>query len=772
MREKDLKKLELDKILQRLKLYTSSPATERYIEQKRPLRSELKVKEEVRDTEVFLTLLESGQAPPIGRFEDIKPYLKRSKIDGAILSVKELYEILKVVAALRAVRDYLKRFSKEYPNLQKFWREIGTFKEVESELRHALDDKGFLKDEASYELASLRKKIRALEERIVESLERFIEENPRLVADKIVTLRQGRYVIAVKTSYAKRLKGIAHGVSSSGKTTFFEPAFAVGLNNRLVELREAEEREVKKVLKYLTSVVGKRADELLRSFEILVHLDWLLAKAKFGLEVGGRFPEISTDEVYLKEVKHPLLVLNLGSEKVVPVDLILGNDRRGLVVTGPNTGGKTVALKTLGLSALMVQMGIPIICAEGSRIKVFDKVFTDIGDEQNIEQNLSTFAGHIKNIADFLYKSDSNTLVLLDELGAGTDPVEGSALGRALLEYFEKVRAYVVVTTHHTPIKLYALESDYYVPASVLFDEETLKPLYKLAYNTVGGSHALEIALKLGIRREIIERAREFLHAEVSAEYERATKRLQEFAQEYHKKLQEVEALKKQVEEHQREIKKLREELEREKLRRWKGAVKEAEDFLVRLKAEALKRLEEVKTKKEAEELLSKLSEEVKEKKEKLSEIEEVKEGETYLYRGSPVKVLQVKGKKVLVQSGALKIWISRADLEKPSPLKPSKVPTERKVEVKVEKNLPRKGGMFEIDLRGKTVEEAREELEKFLDKAHLSGASLVRIIHGIGTGALKRLTEEVLESTPYVVFFREGNPNEGGAGVTIAQLD
>ncbi len=772
MREKDLKKLELDKILQRLKLYTSSPATEDYVDKQKPQRSEIKVREEVRDTETFLKLLQSGVNFPIGSFADIKPYLKRSKIEGALLSVKELFEILKVITTLRVVKDYLKRLSKEYPNLQKFAKEIGTFKEVESELRHAIDDKGLLKDEASFELASLRKQIRSLESQIVESLEKFIEENPRLIADKIVTLRQGRYVVAVKTSYAKRLRGIAHGVSSSGKTTFFEPAFAVGLNNRLVELREAEEREVKKVLKYLTSVVGKRADDLLRSFEVLVHLDWLLSKAKFGLELGARFPEITEGEVYLKDTKHPLLVLNLGTENVVPIDLILERDKRGLVITGPNTGGKTVALKTLGLSALMVQMGIPIICAEGSKIRVFDKIFTDIGDEQNIEQNLSTFAGHVKNIADFLYRSDSNTLVLLDELGAGTDPVEGSALGRALLEYFEKVRSYVVVTTHHTPIKLYALESNYYTPASVLFDEETLQPLYKLAYNTVGGSHALEIAYKLGIRKEIIDRARQFLHAEVSAEYERATKQLQEYAHEYHKKLKEVEELKKQIEEHQKEIKKLREELEREKLRRWKGAIKEAEDFLVKLKAEALKRVEEVKTKKEAEELIAELSKGVKEKKEKLSQIEEVKEGETYLYRGSPVKVLQVKGKKVLVQSGPLKIWINKADLEKPSPTKPVKAPPERKVEVKVERKLQRKKGMLEIDLRGKTAEEAREELEKFLDKAHLSGAHLVRIIHGIGTGVLKRITEEVLENTPYVAFFREGNPNEGGAGVTIAQLE
>jgi len=772
MREKDIQKLELNKILRRVKQYSSSPATERYIDTLRPHRSELKVKEEVKDTESFLKILQSGFSVPIGGFEDIKPYLKKSKIEGAILSVRELFEILKVITTLRVLKDYLKRVSKEFPNLSKFWKEIGTFKEVESELRHAIDDKGFLKDEASFELASLRKQLRSLERQIVESLEKFIEENSRYVADKIVTLRQGRYVVALKTSYAKRLRGIAHGVSASGKTTFFEPAFVVGLNNRLVELREAEEREIKKVLKYLTSVVGKRADDLLRSFEILVHLDWLLAKAKFGLQLGARFPDIVPDEVYLKDTKHPLLVLNLGDQNVVPIDLILQKEKRGLVITGPNTGGKTVALKTLGLNVLMVQLGIPIICAEGSKIRVFDKVFTDIGDEQNIEQNLSTFAGHIKNIADFLYKVDSNSLVLLDELGAGTDPVEGSALGRAFLEYFEKVRSYVVVTTHHTPIKLYALESNYYTPASVLFDEETLKPLYKLAYNTVGGSHALEIAYKLGIRKDIIDRAKQFLHAEISADYERATQELQKYAQEYHLKLKEVEELKKRIAESEKKVKKLQEELEREKLRRWKGAIKEAEEFLIKLKAEALQKLEKVKTKTEAEELIKELSSTVREKKEKLSQIEEVKEGETYLYRGVPVKVLQVKGEKVLIQNGPLKIWVAKADLEKPKPTKPVKPPQERKVEVKIEKKLPRKKGMLEIDLRGKTAEEAKEELEKFLDKAHLSGASLVRIIHGIGTGVLKRVTEEVLENTPYVVFFREGNPNEGGAGVTVAQLE
>ena len=772
MREKDIQKLELGKILERIKVYTSSPATERYMENLKPLRSEIKVREEVRDTETFLNLLRSGVNFPIGEFADIRPHLKRSKIEGATLSVKELFEILKVITTLRVVKDYLKRLSKEYPNLQKFEREIGTFKEVERELRHAIDDKGFLKDEASFELASLRKKIRSLERQIVESLEKFLEENSRLAADKVVTLRQGRYVVPLKTSYAKRLRGIAHGVSSTGKTTFFEPAFVVGLNNRLVELREAEEREIKKVLRYLTSVVGRRADDLLRSFEILVHLDWLLAKAKFGHQLGARFPEIVPDEVELRDTKHPLLVLNLGDPNVVPIDLILRKRERGLVITGPNTGGKTVALKTLGINALMVQMGIPIICAEGSKIRVFDKIFTDIGDEQDIEQNLSTFAGHIKNIADFLYKVDSNTLVLLDELGAGTDPVEGSALGRALLEYFERLNAYIVVTTHHTPIKLYALESSYYVPASVLFDEESLKPLYKLAYNTVGGSHALEIAYKLGIRKDIIERARQYLHAEVSAEYEKATQQLQKYAQEYHQKLKEVEELKRKIAESEEKVRKLKEELEREKLRRWKGAIKEAQEFLIKLKSEALKRLEEVKTKQEAEKLIKELSEEVKEKKEKLSQIEEIKVGEKYLYRGVPVKVLQVKGNKVQILSGALKLWVDKSDLEKPKPTEPIKSPPERKVEVKVQKGVPKRKGMAEVDLRGKTAEEAREELMRFLDKAHLSGVSLVRIIHGIGTGVLKRVTEEVLEETPYVAFYREGTPQEGGAGVTIAQLE
>ncbi|NPA13949.1 MAG: endonuclease MutS2 [Aquificae bacterium] len=773
MREKDLKKLELEKILNRIKVYTSSPATVNYIDTLRPHTSELKVKEEVQDTESFLKLLQSGLSVPISTFEDIKPWLKKSRLEGAILTVKELFEILKVIRTLRLLKDFLKRVQKEFPNLRKYENQIQTFREVESELSHAIDNKGLLKDEASFELASLRKQIRNLERQIVESLEKFIEENQRMVADKIVTLRQGRYVIPMKTSYTKRIRGISHGVSSTGKTTFFEPAFVVGLNNRLVELREAEEREIKKVLRYLTSVVGKRAQDLLKSFEVLVHLDWLVAKAKFGNELGARFPEITPNEVKLINTKHPLLVINLGSSQVVPIDLILTKDKRGLVITGPNTGGKTVALKTLALNALMVQMGIPIICDEGSQIRVFDKIFTDIGDEQNIEQNLSTFAGHIKNIADFLPKVDSNTLVLLDELGAGTDPVEGSALGRAFLEYFEKLRAYVVVTTHHTPIKLYALESEYYVPASVLFDEETLKPLYKLAYNTVGGSHALEIAYKLGIKKEIIDRAREFLHSEISADYERATQELQRYAQEYHLKLQEVEKLKKQIEEKERKIEALKQELEREKLRRWKGAIKEAEEFLISLKAQALEKIEKVKTQKEAQQLIEELSKEVKEKKEKLSQIEEVKEGQTYLYRSTPVKVLQVKGKKALVQNGPLKIWVSITDLEKPNALKPVKtVPQERKVEVKVDKKLPKKKGMVEIDLRGKTAEEARDELINFLDRAHLSGVNLVRIIHGIGTGVLKRVTEEVLEELPYVAFYREGTPQEGGAGVTIAQLE
>ena len=769
MGEKDLQKLEYYKILNYIKKFCSSPATEEFIEnQVRPERNRIKVLNLIKDTQSFLNLLREGIAPPIEEFEKINHLIKRAKLEGAILSAGELLKILKVLQIFRNLKNFLKAHKERFKNLEEHYKELKSFLELEKLITENIDEKGIVKDSASYELMKIRKRIRELENRIKNYLEKFMQENPHYITDNIITLRQGRYVIPVKTSIAKRLKGISHGISSTGKTTFFEPAGIVALNNQCVELREEEERKIREILKKITEKIGKRAEEIKESYERLIYLDWTYAKAKFGIKIEGNFPIISEDEIELLNTKHPLLILTKKAEEVVPIDLKLESQKRGLIITGPNTGGKTVALKTLGLNVLMFQTGIPIPCSAHSKIKIFSNVFTDIGDEQNIEQNLSTFAGHIKNIASFINKCDSETLVLIDELGAGTDPVEGSAIGLALLEYFEQVGSYVVITTHHTPIKLYALSSNYYTPASVLFDEESLKPLYKLAYHTVGGSHALEIAQKLGLRKEIIERAKEYLHKEISPDYEKATKELQKYAYEYYTALEEIEKLKKQLLSQEEQIKKLKEELEREKYRRWKGVIREARDFLREFKEKAMQRLEEIKDKQSAKEILKELEEELTEHEKKVQETIEIEVGKRYEYRGKPALVLQLKGNKALIMVEGLKIWVSKNELQSlKHPIK-----EEGKVEIKVFNKVPSGKGKWEIKLLGKRREEAREELMKFLDKAHLSGAKIVKIIHGIGNGVLKKVCEEVLEETPYVVFYREGTPKEGGAGVTIAQLE
>jgi len=492
MRDQDLIKLEFAKIKEKLKEFSHSSATEEGIENLRPSTDKGDVLSQIELLKAFSEIELS-----LYRFEDIREILKRSKIEGAVLSVEELISLLNVLKLIRQVRKSVGAGAERMPPLRKLSRKLHLFSSLENLIESTIDRRGFVKDEASEELFRIRKSIRGIEKEIMERLENLFKrpDADKIFSDKIITLRNNRYVVPVKSSQVRKIFGIVHGTSSSGYTTYVEPQFVIQLNNRLTELKGEEEEEVRRILRKLTSYVGDFSEKIGESFDTLVEIDLLQAKLRLGKLYEGNFPQIG-DCVELKNVSHP--ILKLINPETVPVDIVL-KERKGLILTGPNTGGKTVALKTLGLVSLMVQSGIPVPLSEGSVLRVFDKIFVDVGDEQSIEQNLSTFSSHMTNIADFLPRADENTLVLLDELGAGTDPVEGSALGIGILEYLREKGSWIFTNTHHTPIKVYAINSDYFVPASVLFDRETLKPLYRIAYNAVGESMAFEVAKRCGI---------------------------------------------------------------------------------------------------------------------------------------------------------------------------------------------------------------------------------------------------------------------------------
>ncbi len=750
MRERDLERLEFFKVLEKLKEFVSSKATERFIDSLRPIKDPDDLRRQINITADFMKMAEDV---PIYPFDDVQELIKKSSIKDALLSVEEILSILKVIKLLREIRKVIGSQVSVYPHLQALVKHLHLFSNLESVIESSVDVRGFVKDSASEDLSQIRQKIRSVEKEIMKRLESLLSrpDAVNFFSDKFVAFKNNRYVLPVKSSEAKKIIGIVHGTSSSGFTTYIEPHHVVELNNRLITLRDEEEQEVKRVLKKITAYIGEESDRLHDAFLTLLRVDFLKAVAKFSKLIGGNLINIG-DAIKLKEARHPLLIFL--KDEVIPVNIDL-SERKGLVLTGPNTGGKTIALKTLGLCCLMFQCALPVPAGEGSQLPVFESIFTDIGDEQSLQQNLSTFSAHVSNIVEFLPLVNEKSLVLLDELGAGTDPIEGSALGIGLLEYLSQKGAYVFATTHHTPIKLYAINSDYYTPASVAFDRQSLQPKYAILYNTVGESMAFEVAQRYGMPKEVLELSRKHLPKGMQ-EYKTARENLENYIREYTEKLKEVEQLKLELEKTRKEQEKLLYELEREKQQSWEKVLKDALDYLEKLKREGEEML---KSAKERQRLREFVREKRKDIEKKLS-LEEVRVGDWVELMGSKGRVVEIKGDRAGVIFGGVRAWVSLKDLKKTDP--PTR--SEEVVSFEIRKGLP-----SEINLTGLSVDEALRKLELFLEEAHKLGAKNVKVIHGHGT--LKKTVEEFLSNSDLVVFHREAYPKEGGTGASIVYL-
>ena len=746
MRERDLLKLELNKIKERLKELTHSLATEKKIDNLLPSTGE----EEVRKNIELCKAFKEAQIN-LFRFDDISDLLKKSRIEGAYLSIDELLSILNFLKLVRELRKSVGRLAEAYPQVRVITKKLYNFSSLENLIEGSIDRRGFVKDEASEGLYRIRKSIKALEKEIMDRLENLLRrpDADKVFSDRIITLRNNRYVVPVKSSQVKKIFGIVHGTSSSGYTTYVEPQFVIELNNKLSELKSQEEEEVRKVLQRITSYVGDFSRKIEDSLEAVTEIDLIQAKLKLAELYNGTFPEIGS-YVELRGTVHPLL--KLSEREAVEIDIIL-KEKKGLLLTGPNTGGKTVALKTLGLVALMFQSAIPVPVREGSVLPVFKKIFTDIGDEQSIEQNLSTFSSHMTNIAEFLGEADEDTLVLLDELGAGTDPSEGSALGIGILEYLSRKGAWIFANTHHTPVKMYAINSDYFVPASVLFDRETLRPLYRIAYNTVGESMAFDVAQRCGIPQEVLQIAREHL-SEGEESYRRAMERLARYTRDYEEKVLELERLKRELSETKKEYERLKEEYERAKAKDLKREVK-------RVLEQILKEGREVIERAKSYEEVRRFVEEKKKQLELFEEKEELKEGDWVEFFGKKGKIVKIKENKAFVSLGDKRLWVNLGALKK------TEEPPAAETTLQT---APRP--KTELNLLGKDANTALIELESFIEEAYSAGLKSVKVIHGIGRGVLKKVVHEFLEKSDKVRFFREAYPREGGSGVTVVFLE
>ena len=711
---------------------------------------------------------------------DIQRFMRNVEVIGSYLSSEDLANLKRNLTIFRVSKSRAKNVRDKYKNIWQLFANIEEVKDIEQFIDDAVREDGTLKDDASLGLRDVRRQKQNINANIKEKFDDLMngKDTQKAVSERIITQRNDRFVIAVKTDFKGLIKGIEHDRSATGSTVYIEPLNVVSLNNKLREYEAREREEIRKILLRLTELIRGRKEEILEIKEILEKLDFIDAKTNYGISKKAIIPKIINKE-YLKlvEARHPLIDENV----VVPINFELGNSESIMLITGPNTGGKTVTLKVAGLLTIMALSGIPIPAGEKTEIGHFQNVLADIGDEQSLEQNLSSFSGHVSKIKDIMEHANSKSLVLMDELGSGTDPMEGAAFAMSIIDYLNKKHVTSIITTHYSEVKAHAFNSTGIKSASMEFDVETLSPTYRLLEGIPGESNALIIARKYGISDEIIENAKTYI-SEENQKVEEMIKSIKEKNDELEILKAELENSKRELEEQKSDYNQKLTQLENEKNNVIKKAYEEADEYLKNVQAKAknlvdkiskdeLKKEEAKSTQRSLNMLRNSFIEDkkknVKEKKVFSKDID-IHEGEEVLVKslnqnGKVLRVMADAG-NVQVQAGILKLVVPIEDLVK---IKKKKV-NKFKNFASLKRTSQVRG---EIDLRGMTADEAIADLETYLDRAMLTGYHEVYIIHGKGTMVLRKKIHEYLRTSKYVTEFKDANQNEGGIGCTVATL-
>jgi DNA mismatch repair protein MutS2 len=705
---------------------------------------------------------------------------------GKVLEPLTLLQIQATLAAARYVRNNLKKLSKELPSLWEIAEQLVELPSLENEIGRCISPNAEVMDSASSKLSELRRGLRETRQQLLERLEAIIKSprGRRFMQEGFISEREGRYVIPIKAESRREIKGIVHDISNTGATVFIEPWATVELGNELRQLVIEEKREVERILMSLSAEAGANEEAISQDVELLAEIDLILAKAKYAGRVKATEPVIATDGVLrLVNARHPLL-----KGKAVPLSVEIGQDYSILVITGPNTGGKTVALKTVGLLTLMTQAGIPIPASDESCISIFDGVYADIGDEQSIEQTLSTFSSHMGNIVRIINNSTERSLVLLDELGTSTDPAEGSALARAILLHFLSRKSMAVATTHYGDLKIFAHTTPGLRNASLDFDPVTLAPTYHLTMGIPGGSNALAIASQLGLPAGIIASAKEMI-AKGTQDMERLLADLMSEKQKVEtlrtgleKDKNEAEKLKKRVEHEFRELEEHEQSLRRETKER---LIEQADDLQreIRDAAAELKKAKSQESIEQAKKALASVREQLKSEKWQTKpkrietpEEESVESGKISvgdrvwlkdMEMWATVLSLPDSEGQFEVQAGQTRLRLNMDSVDKVMPAAGKVLP----ISHAVKKDLSPKVKSLELDLRGKRADEVEFELDSYLNDVSVANFSQVRIIHGFGTGVVRQIVRELLSKHPLVKSFRPGGKGEGGDGVTVVEL-
>ena len=711
---------------------------------------------------------------------DLSRMFKSIDVIGSYLSSEDFSVLKRNLAIFRISKGRAKNVRDKYKTIWNLFADAQEVKDIENFISEAIDDNGELKDDASFGLRDVRRQKQNINANIKEKFDDLVsnKETQRAVQERIITKRNDRYVIAVKTDFKGLIKGIEHDRSATGSTVYIEPINIVSLNNKLREYEAREREEIRKILLRLTEIVKTKKEEILEIKEILERRDFWNAKTIYSVNKKCAVPKVINKE-YLKlvDARHPLI----DEEKVVPINFSVGNGENIMLITGPNTGGKTVTLKVAGLLTLMALSGIPIPAGEKTEIGYFNNVLADIGDEQSLEQNLSSFSGHVSKIKEIIENSSSKSLVLMDELGSGTDPMEGAAFAMSIIDYLNKKNITSIITTHYSEVKAYAFNSENIKSASMEFDVESLSPTYRLLEGIPGKSNALIIAKKYGISDEIIENAKKYI-SEDNKKVEEMIKSIKEKNDELHLLTQELENSKSELLTQKNLYEEKIVNLENEKNEIIKKAYDKADDYLKNIQAKAKSLIEKIsreESKKEdakntqrslnmlRESFIIDKKKNVKEKKVVVKNVD-FSEGEEVLVKtlNQNGKILRVMPKdgRVQVQSGILKLVVSMDDVVKIQKKKNNKL----KNFAALKRTSQVRG---ELDVRGMNVDEAISEIETYFDRAMLTGYNEVYIIHGKGTMVLRKKIQEYLRTSKYVSEFKDANQNEGGVGCTVVTL-
>lgn len=788
MNKKVLKTLEFNKIIDLLKEEAGSDMGRRLCENLTPSSDYHEIKIMQQNTGDTLTRVWQKGSLSFSGLHNIGESLKRLEI-GSTLGMGELLRISSLLKVANRVKTFSRRDDDgNKDSLDDMFEAIEPLTNLNKEIEKCIISEEEMADDASYNLKNIRRQMKLTNDRIHSQLSNLVNStnNKTYLQDSLITMRDGRYCVPVKQEYRGNVPGIIHDQSSTGSTLFVEPTVVVELNNKLRELSVKEADEIQIILANLSVTCSEYMEQLRTDMELLPKLDFIFAKANLAKKMKATMPEFNDKRfINIKQGRHPLL----DSKKVVPIDVNLGKDFNLLIVTGPNTGGKTVSLKTVGLLSLMGQSGLHIPAFEGSSLAVFKEIFADIGDEQSIEQSLSTFSAHMVNTVNILNKADQDSLVLFDELGAGTDPVEGAALGISILNFLKNMGTRTMATTHYSELKLYALSTDGVQNASCEFDVETLRPTYRLLIGIPGKSNAFAISEKLGLPKFIINDAKSRIDAEdeqfedVLAELERQKKQIEKDHETISVYKSQIASLKKDYEYRTKEINEKKDKI-------LSKAREEALDILKEAKETADTAIKNINkygksgNTKELEKSRTAVGSKIK-KNQSHSSIKASKPSKSYkasdFKLGTGVKVLSMNlngtvaslpnaAGNLTVKMGILNSKVNIRDLEiidEPD-IKAPGLTRNSSGKIKMNKSLNVK---MEINLIGKTVDEALGELEKYLDDAYIAHLPQVYVIHGKGTGTLRKAVQNYLKTCSYVKSYRNGEHGEGGAGATVVEF-